>query len=425
VCVPELPAEERDAYVRRVSACEGLLNLGAQVVRTTAHMLAAVARPRTGAPRAERERGPFDQLCQLQRRVLWQLALAEEWRRAGGAGAGAARAGSDAEAAGGAGQAAEGPAAGAPLAPAGSGEAAGAADATMEAAPGGAGGAEGAPGEELAAAGAEDRWELARCGAPSGREGRDGGRLGPPDTGVVSCAVLLQERPGVLPQRPRLAPTSDLHSIGEHHRMCSHAAGASAAFSVKLARGCRQGTVLALVTAQRAITRGRRARPRAGQHARLDAEALRRAPARRDAADPAAAAANGRRGKKSGADLAHEVLQHFAVAARAFLTACAKVRARAAPPRRAAAAAGAPLAEPQSRRRKARPRWDGGTSCALAHFDTRLRACWTRQRARSRDSARSAHVHAPHGCGVPRPRRAGAPAFWFHPLGSALRHGLL
>jgi len=81
----------------------------------------------------------------------------------------------------------------------------------------------------------------------------------------------------------------------------------------------------------------------------------RRARARRDAADPAAAAAAGRRGKKSGADLAQEVLQHFAVAARAFLTACAKVRARAAPPRngRAAAAGAAPGCAPVAALRRA------------------------------------------------------------------------
>lgn len=46
---------------------------------------------------------------------------------------------------------------------------------------------------------------------------------------------------------------------------------------------------------------------------------------RRDGAEQGLAAAGTRRGKKSGADLAYEVLQHFAAAARAFLTACAKV----------------------------------------------------------------------------------------------------
>lgn len=46
---------------------------------------------------------------------------------------------------------------------------------------------------------------------------------------------------------------------------------------------------------------------------------------RREGAEQGSAAAGTRRGKKSGADLAYEVLQHFAAAARAFLTACAKV----------------------------------------------------------------------------------------------------
>ncbi len=362
-CVPELPAEERDAYVRRVSACEGLLNLGAQVVRTTAHMLAAVARPRAGAPRAERERGPFDQLCQLQRRVLWQLALAEEWRRAGGGASGAARAGSDAEAAGGAGQAAGSPAAGGPLAPAGSGEAAGAADAAMEPAPGGAGGAEGAPGDELAAAGAEDRWALGMLsGSPQGRKQRDDGKLGPPVTGMLFCTGLHRRGraschggPACIP-RIRLAQhkgTSSCRRV-QPRGQCFGPCSASV-----LARGHWQGTVLACVTARRATTHGR--------HMRITSRALvgdtragkprrpRRARARRDAADPAAAAAAGRRGKKSGADLAQEVLQHFAVAARAFLTACAKVRARAAPPRngRAAAAGAAPGCAPVAALRRA------------------------------------------------------------------------
>ena len=84
----ELPAEARDAYVRHVSAAEGLLNLGAQVVRTAQPMLGALA---TTVPslRAGLPGSPISVLAHLQRRVLWQLAVAENARHGGDAAAAA------------------------------------------------------------------------------------------------------------------------------------------------------------------------------------------------------------------------------------------------------------------------------------------------------------------------------------------------
>ncbi|KAK9821448.1 hypothetical protein WJX81_000342 [Elliptochloris bilobata] len=193
--VLDLPAEERDAYVRRVSAAEGLLNLGAQVVRTAQPMLGTLASMvpglHLGVPGS-----PIDVLSHLHRRVLWQLAVAEEARRAAEAAAAAKL---------------------------GEGE------------PGGSGGGsnegrEGAVGR-MAAGGAAG-------GAPE-VEGPEGADL---DAGRLGGAA-----------EPADASAED-----------------------------------------------------------------------RDAVETGVAVALGRRGKKSGADLAFEVLQHFATASRAFLTACAK-----------------------------------------------------------------------------------------------------
>ncbi len=74
--VPELPAAERDTYIRQVSGTVGLAALAATVVRVAPALLLSLCSTEEG--KAEPILG---QLGKLERRVLWQLALAENWKR--------------------------------------------------------------------------------------------------------------------------------------------------------------------------------------------------------------------------------------------------------------------------------------------------------------------------------------------------------
>ncbi|KAK9830284.1 hypothetical protein WJX72_010812 [[Myrmecia] bisecta] len=71
--VPELPSAERDDYVRLVSSTEGLASLAAAVVRNAQHMLMEVSSGQTAV---------IARLGELERMVLWQLAVAEDWKLA-------------------------------------------------------------------------------------------------------------------------------------------------------------------------------------------------------------------------------------------------------------------------------------------------------------------------------------------------------
>ncbi|KAL0033594.1 hypothetical protein WJX79_006288 [Trebouxia sp. C0005] len=74
--VPELPAAERDLYIRQVSGTVGLAALAATVVRVAPALLLSLC---------STEENIFgsilSQLGRLERRVLWQLAQAENWKR--------------------------------------------------------------------------------------------------------------------------------------------------------------------------------------------------------------------------------------------------------------------------------------------------------------------------------------------------------
>ena len=74
--IPELPAAERDHYIRHVSGTVGLAALAATVVRVAPALLLSLC---------STEESIFgsilSQLGRLERRVLWQLAQAENWKR--------------------------------------------------------------------------------------------------------------------------------------------------------------------------------------------------------------------------------------------------------------------------------------------------------------------------------------------------------
>lgn len=74
--VPELHAAERDLYIRQVSGTVGLAALAATVVRVAPALLLSLC---------STEENIFgsilSQLGRLERRVLWQLAQAENWKR--------------------------------------------------------------------------------------------------------------------------------------------------------------------------------------------------------------------------------------------------------------------------------------------------------------------------------------------------------
>ena len=74
--IPELPAADRDVYIRQVSGAVGLAALTATVVRVAPSLLLNLCS--TEAGKAEPILG---QLGKLERRVLWQLSLAENWKR--------------------------------------------------------------------------------------------------------------------------------------------------------------------------------------------------------------------------------------------------------------------------------------------------------------------------------------------------------
>ncbi|DBB00800.1 TPA: hypothetical protein ACH3X1_000730 [Trebouxia sp. C0004] len=74
--VPELPAAERDLYIRHVSGTVGLAALAATVVRVAPALLLSLCSTEEG--KAE---PILSQLGKLERRVLWQLAQAENWKR--------------------------------------------------------------------------------------------------------------------------------------------------------------------------------------------------------------------------------------------------------------------------------------------------------------------------------------------------------
>lgn len=74
--VPELPAADRDVYIRHVSGTVGLAALAATVVRVAPGLLLSLCS--TEAGKAEPVLG---ELGKLERRVLWQLSLAENWKR--------------------------------------------------------------------------------------------------------------------------------------------------------------------------------------------------------------------------------------------------------------------------------------------------------------------------------------------------------
>jgi len=74
--VPELPATDRDTYIRQVSGTVGLAALAATVVRVAPGLLLSLCSTEAG------KSGPIlGDLGKLERRVLWQLALAENWKR--------------------------------------------------------------------------------------------------------------------------------------------------------------------------------------------------------------------------------------------------------------------------------------------------------------------------------------------------------
>ena len=74
--VPELPALDRDTYIRQVSGTVGLSALAATVVRVAPALLFGLC-----SAEAEKPEPILGDLGQLERHILWQLALAENWKR--------------------------------------------------------------------------------------------------------------------------------------------------------------------------------------------------------------------------------------------------------------------------------------------------------------------------------------------------------
>ncbi len=73
--VPELPATDRDLYIRHVSGTVGLAALAATVVRVAPALLLSLCSTESIFGSV------LSQLGRLERRVLWQLAQAENWKR--------------------------------------------------------------------------------------------------------------------------------------------------------------------------------------------------------------------------------------------------------------------------------------------------------------------------------------------------------
>ena len=74
--VPELPATDRDTYIRQVSGTVGLSALAATVVRVAPALLLSLCSAEGNKPEPI-----LGELGQLERHILWQLALAENWKR--------------------------------------------------------------------------------------------------------------------------------------------------------------------------------------------------------------------------------------------------------------------------------------------------------------------------------------------------------
>lgn len=73
--VPELPATERDTYIRQVSGTVGLSALAATVVRVAPSLLLSLC-----SAQGDKPEPILGELGQLERHVLWQLAQAESWK---------------------------------------------------------------------------------------------------------------------------------------------------------------------------------------------------------------------------------------------------------------------------------------------------------------------------------------------------------
>ncbi len=73
--IPELPATDRDHYIRHVSGTVGLAALAATVVRVAPALLLSLCSTESVFGSV------LSQLGRLERRVLWQLAQAENWKR--------------------------------------------------------------------------------------------------------------------------------------------------------------------------------------------------------------------------------------------------------------------------------------------------------------------------------------------------------
>lgn len=73
--VPELAATDRDHYIRHVSGTVGLAALAATVVRVAPALLLSLCSTESIFGSV------LSQLGRLERRVLWQLAQAENWKR--------------------------------------------------------------------------------------------------------------------------------------------------------------------------------------------------------------------------------------------------------------------------------------------------------------------------------------------------------
>lgn len=81
--VPELPADERDTYIRQVSSTVGLAALAATVVRVAPGLLLSVCSPAPGfsIPGTDQPEPVLFVLGKLEERILLQLAEAETWKR--------------------------------------------------------------------------------------------------------------------------------------------------------------------------------------------------------------------------------------------------------------------------------------------------------------------------------------------------------
>ena len=74
--VPELPGADRDTYIRQVSGTVGLSALAATVVRAAPALLFSLC-----SSEGDKPEPILGELGQLERHILWQLALAENWKR--------------------------------------------------------------------------------------------------------------------------------------------------------------------------------------------------------------------------------------------------------------------------------------------------------------------------------------------------------